>query len=445
MFNDKKWHARVWKLSWPVILANLTVPLVGTVDTAVMGHEPDARYIAAVALGAMLYSSVYWLFGFLRMGTTALVAQAYGASDTQALRAVLWRAGLLALAVAAGLLLLRPLLLQGATALISAEAGVSALTIDYLQIRLFGVPAYFLYLVILGGLFGTQKVGTTLLLTLLFNLLNVALDLLFVVVFEWGVAGVAWGTVVSEWVAAAVGLRLIWTPLGLNNRPAPAELFARGNWLQLLGMSRDLLIRTFFVQLPFLLNTLLAARFGSVTLAGNAILMQFFFVVVYALDGFAHTVEALTGFAVGLKSRDGMHKAAAYCGYWAFLLGLGSSFLLFLFGDALIGLMTDITEVRASARAFLPWVIGLPLVGVAAFMYDGIYIGAAAAKSLRNAMFVSAVVYLATLAVADQMGLFNNHALWLGMLLFMLTRGVLLARGYPGLLDRVLPATSPHG
>ena len=398
-----------------------------------MGHEPGPNYIAAVALGAMLYSSVYWLFGFLRMGTTALVAQAYGADNQQNLRATLWRGALLAISVALTLLLFSPLLLRGAAALIFATPDVSALTLEYLQIRLFGTPAYFLYLVVLGGLFGTQRMGTTLLLTLVFNLLNVALDLVFVLVFDWGVAGVAWGTVVSEWIAAGLGLRLIWRPLKLMHRPSAAELFSGGDWHTLLGMSRDLLIRTFFVQLPFLLNTLLAARFGSVVLAGNAILMQFFFIVTYALDGFAHTVEALTGFAVGSKSRAGMHKAAQYCGFWALIFGLVSALLLFIFGNGLVSLMTNITEVRASARDFLPWVIGLPLAGVAAFLYDGIYIGAGAAKTLRNAMLLSAVVYLLTLGLSHQFGMFNNHTLWLAMILFMLCRGGLLAWGYPRL------------
>jgi len=415
--------------------------MVGTVDTAVMGHEPDANYIAAVALGAMFYSSVYWLFGFLRMGTTALVAQAYGANESAALRAVLWRAATLALAVAFTLLLLSPLLLKGAAALIFADPEVSALTLTYLQIRLFGTPAYFIYLVVLGGLFGTQRMGTTLLLTLLFNLLNIALDLLFVLAFDWGVAGVAWGTVASEWIAAGFGLRLIWQPLQLHLRPTRAQLFSGGDWRALLGMSRDLLIRTFFVQLPFLLNTLLAARFGSAVLAGNAILMQFFFIVTYALDGFAHTVEALTGFAVGSKSRAGMHKAAQYCGFWALILGTVGALLLLLFGSSLVGLMTNITEVRASAREFLPWAIGLPLAGVAAFLYDGIYIGAGAAKTLRNAMLLSAAVYLATLGLSHKLGMFNNHTLWLGMMLFMLSRSALLAWGYPNLTRTLFGST----
>ena len=402
-----------------------------------MGHEPAASYIAAVALGAMLYSSVYWLFGFLRMGTTALVAQAFGADDMAALRAALWRAAILALLVAAILLMASPLLLSGAALLIEADADVTALAFEYLQIRLFGTPAYFLYLVVLGGLFGTQRMGTTLLLTLLFNLLNVALDLLFVLVFDWGVAGVAWGTVLSEWSAACLGLRLIWKPLELAKRPARAQLFASTNWQALLGMSSDLLIRTFFVQLPFLLNTLLAARFGSVVLAGNAILMQFFFIVTYALDGFAHTAEALTGFAVGSKSRQGMHKAAQYCGIWALFLGLGSAAALLLLGGPLISLMTDLTQVRASAREFLPWVVGLPLAGVAAFLYDGIYIGAAAVKALRNAMLLAALVYLAVLGVAQQTDSLTNHTLWLAMMLFMLVRGGLLAWGYPRLTRRL--------
>lgn len=398
---------------------------------------PDAHYIAAVALGAMLYSSVYWLFGFLRMGTTALVAQAHGAGNASELRAALWRGALMAICIALSLLALSPVLLGGASLLINADPQVTVLTLEYLQIRLFGTPAYFIYLVVLGGLFGTQKMGTTLLLTLLFNLLNVCLDLVFVLAFDWGVAGVAWGTVCSEWVAAAVGVRLLWQPLGMAKLPEGRVFWARNHWRPLLGMSRDLLIRTFFVQLPFLLNTLLAARLGSVVLAGNAILMQFFFIVVHALDGFAHTVEALTGFAVGSRRRVSLHKAAIYCGIWATGLGVVSGIILALFGSALVGLMTDLTVVRASAREFLPWIIGLPLAGVAAFLYDGIYIGAGAARELRNAMFLAALVYLGTLGIATLTTGLTNHSLWLGMLLFMLVRGLLLGLGYPRLLRQL--------
>ena len=414
--------------------------MVGTVDTAVMGHMPNANYIAAVALGAMLYSSVYWLFGFLRMGTTALVAQAHGAGQADELRAALWRGALMAICIAFTLLALSPALLAGAAQLISAEPAVTPLTLEYLQIRLFGTPAFFIYLVVLGGLFGTQRMGTTMLLTLLFNILNVVLDLLFVIVFDWGVAGVAWGTVCSEWVAAAVGVRLIWKPLELARLPARDAFWARGSWGALLGMSRDLLIRTFFVQLPFLLNTLLAARMGSVVLAGNAILMQFFFIITYALDGFAHTAEALTGFAVGSRQRQSLHKAAMYCGIWAAGLGITSALVLAVLGSSLVSVMTDITAVRASAREFMPWVIGLPLAGVAAFLYDGIYIGAGAARELRNAMLLAAGVYLVTLGITAHFGELTNHTLWLGMLLFMLARGALLAVGYPGLMRRLFAA-----
>lgn len=443
-YNDPRWHRRVWKLSWPIILANLTVPLVGIVDTAVMGHMPTANYIAAVALGAMLYSSVYWLFGFLRMGTTALVAQAHGADDAEQLRAALWRGALMAICIALTLLAVSPLLLAGAALLINAEPLVTPLTLEYLQIRLFGTPAYFVYLVVLGGLFGTQKMGATMLLTLLFNLLNVTLDLVFVLVFDWGVAGVAWGTVCSEWIAAAVGIRLIWQPLELAKLPTRDTFWSGARWTALLGMSRDLLIRTFFVQLPFLANTLLAARLGSVVLAGNAILMQFFFVVTYALDGFAHTAEALTGFAVGSRQRQALHTAAVYCGIWAAGLGTASAIILAVLGIPLIGFMTDITAVRASAREFLPWVIGLPLAGVAAFVYDGIYIGAGAARELRNAMLLAALVYLSIVGIATMVDELTNSMLWLGMLLFMLTRGILLALGYPKLMRRLFSPPPSH-
>ena len=321
----------------------------------------------------------------------------------------------------------------------SAEPAVTELALNYLQIRLFGTPAYFLYLVVLGGLFGTQRMGTTMVLTLVFNLLNVALDLLFVLGFGMGVEGVAWGTVCSEWVAAALGLKLIWRPLQLHNLPDRQAFWAGGAWTELLGMSRDLLIRTFFVQLPFLVNTLLAARLGSVVLAGNAILMQFFFIITYALDGFAHTAEALSGFALGAKSRNGLQTAARYCGLWAAGLGVVSALILLLFGSGLIGLMTDLTDVRASAREFMPWVVALPVAGVAAFLYDGIYIGVGAARQLRNAMLVAAAVYLLILAgpwLADDL---HNRTLWLAMTAFMVTRGVVLGLHFPVLVNKRLP------
>jgi MATE family multidrug resistance protein len=276
-------------------------------------------------------------------------------------------------------------------------------------------------------------------LVLLFNIENLALDVLLAVGLGWGVAGVAWGTVLSEWTAALLGGAVLWHQLrlgGKDERARYAAIFWDPNaWRRLVAISRDLLVRTFFVQLPFLVNTLLAASLGSLVLAGNAILMQFFFIVTYALDGFAHTAEALTGYAVGAKSRIDVQKTTRYCGVSALIFALGLTVLLVLFPVELISQMTNLPDVTASALRYYPWICVLPLAGVWAFLFDGVFIGATRIRELRNAMFVAAGLYL--LVIAGLFEYLGNTALWLGLTVFMLARAILLGLRYPRLLHSI--------
>ena len=296
-----------------------------------MGRMPDATYIAAVAIGATAVSSIYWLFGFLRMGTTARVAQAFGAADTAEIRTSCLRAGLLACGVALIVLMLAPLLLFLARLTFAAEPAVETLGQAYLMIRLFGLPAYLLQLVLIGTLFGLQRMTLAMVLMILLNAINLGLDLLFVIGFGWGVEGVAWGTAISEWLIVIVTLPIVARAIGFRRQIDWAQLRLPEPWRALFGMSRDLFVRTLFVQLPFLVNAALAARLGSTVLAGNAILMQFFFVGTFALDGVAHAAESLTGYAVGRNDRDYLQKTLAYCGFWSVLFALALS-LLFALG-----------------------------------------------------------------------------------------------------------------
>ena len=428
-----RWHQRIWSLSWPVILSNITVPLVGAVDTAVMGHQNDPAYVGAVALGATVFSAFYWVFGFLRMGTTGLVAQSYGAGDPTAIAATLVRALVAALVLSALLLLLQKPILSAALWLIQGSAAVEGFTADYFNIRIWGAPALLVHLVELGVLFGLQRMRLVLVLTLVFNLLNAGLDLWLVVGLGMGVDGVALGTVISEWTAALLGARLVYRALiDAGGQPGwPAKLLATAQLKQFVGLSSNLIIRTLFVQLPFFATTLLGARFGDVTLAANAVLMQYFFIMTFGLDGFAHAAETLTGYAVGRRDRASLRNTVVYSSLWAGILAVVFALLVLAFADSLITLMTSLDAVVSTARNYALWLAALPLVAVWAFQFDGIYIGATRSRELRNGMFVALLAYLACLV--PTLATLGNHALWLAMLVFMATRGLVLGLRYPTL------------
>ncbi len=430
------WHRRIWALSWPMILANLAIPLVGAVDTAVMGRLSDARYLGAVAVGATIMSALYWMLGFLRMGVTGLTAQAFGAGNQREMAATVSQAAVAALALGATMVAAQAPLLALALHLFEASAGVETLTADYFGIRIWGAPALLLYMVEIGVLFGLQRMRAALALSLLLNLSNAALDMLLVVGLGWDVKGVAAGTLVSEWVAAIVGLRLATRALADHGcqRPVRADIVQRRRLTELFRLGANLVLRTFFVQLPFFLITALGASLGDVALAANAVLLQFLHITAYGLDGFAHTAETLAGYAFGKRDVRGLRRASACSAAWAGLMAALVSTGYALFGDALIAVFTVLPEVRAAASAHLAWVAVLPLAAVWAFMLDGVFIGATRSAELRNAMILSAAIYLAVLwASFEPLG---NHGVWLSMLVFMTARGLILGAMYPGLERR---------
>jgi MATE family multidrug resistance protein len=427
------WHRRVWSLTWPVVLANVTTPLVGAVDTAVMGRLPDAAFIGAVAVGATIFNSVYWMFGFLRMGTTGLTAQAYGARDAEELTAVAVRGIGVALCLGVLLILVRQPLITFVLWIFSASDQVETLAASYASLRMLGAPALLTHFVVLGTLFGLQRMGSALLVTILLNLSNVTLDVVFVMVLGWGVEGVALGTAISEWLAAAAGVVLIAQRLRQNGgrRPRLPVLLRRERLLALTSVSVNLVIRTFFVQLPFFAFTVLAARFGDLILAANAVLMQLFFVMAYGLDALAHTAETLAGHAFGARDRATLRAAAGYTLLWSVLIALAVSVAYALAGGWLIDVLTTLPEVRQTARVYLPWMVLAPLTAVGAFHLDGIFIGTTRIVELRNSMFAALLCYLAALWLAlDPLG---NHGLWLAMMVFMVARTAMLAALYPRL------------
>ena len=436
-----QWHRRIWALTWPMILANLTIPMVGAVDTAVMGRLPDAAYIGAVAVGSTILTAIYWIFGFLRMGTTGLTAQAMGRRDLPELVAVGGRAAILALLLGLALVVTQQPLHDLAFWIFQASSQVESLASDYFLIRIWGAPAAFVHLVNLGILFGLQRMGATLVISVLLNVSNVALDLLFVIGFGWGVEGVAIGTIVSEWLAAIVGVIIVIKALEQSGWPRtrPAGLLNRHRLTDLFRVSGNLIVRSFFVQFPFMTYTALSASLGDLVLAANAILMQFFLVMAYGLDSVANTTETLTGHAFGARNSAQLRTASAYAFMWGGLMAFGATVVYAVFGDAIVSLMTRLPEVREAANQYRLWATLAPMVCVWAFLFDGIFIGTTRTVELRNSMFAALVIYLLTLWLTfDALG---NNAIWLAMMTFMVARSILLGAHYPKLLR--LAASKP--
>jgi len=425
------WHLRIWRLTWPVILANITIPLVGVADVAVMGRLPDPAYIGAVAMGAAMFSAVYWLFGFRRMGTTGLAAQAFGRNDITEIAGIPVRAGSVALVLGILIVLMQWPLAALLFYLFDASDKVANLAGQYYDIRVFGAPALLVYLVELGILFGLQRMRDTLLLSIGLNITNLLLDIVLVMVFDMGVAGVAIGTVIREWGAAIGGLWFVLRSLrAVGWRPVwPIDLWHSKAVKALFHVSGNLVIRTFFVQLPFFAGTVIAARLGDLTLAAHGVLMQLFFIMTYALDGFAHTAETLAGFAFGARDREALRATTIYCAWWAMGLALLTGALYWFGGPLLISGLTISDEVRSTALEYLPWIALASLLCVWAFLFDGIFIGTTHIVEMRNAMMVSAVVWAVLLWRTYET--WEYHAVWLTMSVFMLTRSILLALYYP--------------
>jgi MATE family multidrug resistance protein len=433
-------HARIWSLTWPVIFANITTPLVGIADVWVMGRMPDPAYIGAVAVGAAIFTALYWLFIFLRMGTTGLVSQAYGAlgaDDAGAadeVVAIASRAMLIAVALAAIILLLQWPLGLGMFSLFQASEGVESLAESYFALRIYGVPGFLIHLVNLGVLFGLQEMRATMYLNLGLSTTNLLLDVFFVLGLGLGVEGVALGTVLAEWGAAAFGLYLVGRALARMGwwRRRPANVTDRQALVRLFDISSNLILRTFFVNLPFFVNSLVAASMGDVLLAVNAVLMQLFFIAIYGIDGFAHTAETLTGYAYGAGRAPELRRATVLSMFWGFVVAAAMALTYLLFGQAFVDGLTTASAVREAASDFLIWVVMIPFACVGAFLFDGVFIGTTYIREMRNAMAASALVWGIVLYVC--LPIWHYHAVWIAMIAFMATRSLLLW-GYYGRIE----------
>ncbi len=435
----------ILSLAWPIVLANAATPLLGLVDTAVIGNTGSVVDLGAVGLGALIFSFVFWGFGFLRMGTTGFVAQASGRGDSAEVRAAVVRA--LGLGIGLGILLL---ILQAPTAwvaleLLGASDDVERVTRGYYDLRIWAAPATLGTYAILGALIGLGRTRHVLLLQLLLNGVNMGLDVLFAGVMEMGAPGIGLGTALAEWVAFLAGLAILagvlrgertddegWIPMARVRDLAAAR--------EVLGANADIMIRTLFLLLGFGWFTNRGAIFGDTILAANHVLLQLISLSAYLLDGYAHASEILVGRAVGARARDRFDRAVRASTELAVASAVVLAVLLAVLGGAAIDLLTDLEPIRETARSFLPWTAVYVALSFAAFQLDGIFIGATRTRDLRNASVLSCLGFIGvSIPLAAR---FGNTGLWAAFLLFVVLRAIALGARYRGLRDD-LPPTHP--
>lgn len=428
-------HSRVLKIAIPIVLSNATVPILGAVDTGVVGQMGLAAPIGAVGIGAVILTGFYWLFGFLRMGTTGLTSQALGAGNQPEVIALLSRALLIGGAAGLGLILFQTPLFNGAFLISPASPEVESLARDYMDIRIFSAPATIALYGITGWLIAAERTRAVLCVQLWMNSLNIGLDLWFVLALDWGVQGVAFATFLAEWTGLALGLWLCRGAFSGGDWCNWAQVFDRVRLKRMASINGDILIRSVLLQTIFISFLFFGAGFGDVPLAANQILLQFLQITAHALDGFAFAAEALVGQALGAGVRSRLRRAAWMTSFWGGLSVLGMAACFALFGGAIIDLMTTAPDVRAEARIYLIYMVWAPLLGIAAWMLDGIFIGATQTRDMRNMMALSFLIYGGAIALLTPM--FGNHGLWLALLLSFVARGVTLGVKYPSLEARV--------
>ncbi len=424
-------NRRVLNIAIPVVLSNATVPILGTVDTGVVGQLGLAAPIGAVGIGAIILTAIYWIFGFLRMGTTGMVAQAHGAGNAPETGALLVRALIVAGAAGTVFILFQPLLFWLAFKASPAEPEVETLARSYLAIRIWSAPAAISVYALTGWLIAFERTRAVMAIQLWMNGFNIVLDLLFVLGLGWGVEGVAFATFLAEWSGAALGLwfcREAFKGPEWRNWP---RIFNPERLKAMAAVNSDIMIRSVLLEITFVSFLFIGSDLGTVRLAANQILLQFLFITAYAMDGFAFAAEAIIGQAMGAKDRVTLRRGAILTSRWGLATVTILSLAFLIAGGLLIDIMTTAPDVRLIAREFLPWMIAAPLIGCASWMLDGIFIGATRTRDMRNAMLQSFAVYLVALALF--VPLFGNHGLWAALMISFIARGFTLFTRYPTL------------
>ncbi len=434
-------HASVLRVAIPIMLSNVSEPMIGVVNTAVIGRLPQPYYIGAVTVGSIIFSFLFWGFGFLRLSTGGLSAQATGAADHMELVNVLWRSLALALAIGLGLVLLGPLVGPLAVALVGGSADVMREAQTYFGYRIWSAPAALCNFALLGWFIGQGRAGVAFMLQLFLNLTNMALSAFFVLKLGMATEGVGLAVVTAEFAAAAFGLVIALQALRrLGVTRDWHRVFKRDAFLKLIGTNADIMIRTFCLVFAFGWFASRGAKSGDIVIAANSVLLLLFEVSAYLIDGFAYAAEALVGQSIGARDRTRFNAAIKLTTLWAMILGALCSAFIWFFGLPLVSLLTTNSEVIGVAIVYLPWAALTPFLGALCFQFDGIFTGALATRDMRNMMILSLMIYLAAWAVLEPR--FGNHGLWAAICLFFIVRGVTFAVRMPALIRNAgLPAS----
>ena len=430
-------HAAIWQKAWPIILANAAVPLLGLADTAVIGNFGNLAQLGAIAFGAMIFSFIYWSFGFLRMGTTGFTAQAAGARDEAEVRATLGRAMLVSVILGLAIILLQWPLAHMALALLEGSAEVESITRDYFTIRIWGAPATLSIFALTGCLIGLGRSRALLLVQVFLNGVNILLDVFFAGVLGWGAEGIALGTVIAEWLTVILACGLVFHLL--KQRKTDPESFwpwprigDSGKMLRLMAANTDILLRTLLLLFSFALFINQSAQFGDAVLGANHILLQLVSFSAFFLDGYAFVTEALVGEALGARRRQHLAMAVRKSSELAAATAVVLALLIVCFGESAISVLTNIDAVRVAAGDALAWAALYVLLSFAAFQLDGIFIGATRTREMRNASFFSVIAFM--LAWWWLTPLYGNAGLWSAFVIYVCARALALAAYYPGLL-----------
>lgn len=426
---------KIWGIAWPAILSNISIPLLGLVDSAILGHLESSQYLGAVAIGAALLSFLYWGFSFLRMGTTGLVARAEGAGDHYSSTLILARSAVLALALAALVLLLHPLLLQLGIALMSPADQLAPLAESYARIRIASAPAALLTYTVVGWCIGRQDTRWPMLIVITTNLANIGLDFLLVVGMGLNSDGAALATVIAEYLGCAIALFVVWRQLPALDLPRfIKDIKVASAYKHLLQSNRHLFIRTMALLFSFAFFTAMGDKFGSEVLAANTLLIQLLLMAAYGMDGFAFAAEGLAGSCLGGRDLPGFHAVVRRCSVWTLVAAAVVSLSLLLLQGLLTNLLTDLDSVRELISEYYPWLVLLPLLAAPSYLLDGVFIGSSETRYMMTTMLFSLLlVYLPLWQLTSP---WDNHGLWFSFSAFNLARGLSLYFYYRKLSQR---------
>ncbi len=420
-------NRRILKLAVPNIISNLSVPLLSSVDTALVGHLEQISYLGAIAVGGMIFNFIYWGFGFLRMGTTGLTAQAYGSNNFRESLHILLRA-LLVAAASSVLLIISQYIISGVSFwLIDAGTDVEKYAGIYFHIRIYAAPATLAMYALNGWFLGRQNARDPMIMTIVTNILNVAFNLFFLKIMGMHVDGVALGTVCASYLGLILGAFLVWRSLRGNKVRIDKRAVLR--WQEVkkfYKLNFDIFIRTLALIFAFSFFTAKSAEAGELILAANAILMNLWTIMSYGIDGFAFAGESLTGRYVGAGDRKNLLRVIRYSFFWGIGFGTILVLIYWIFDKPILSVFTDKTDVLQLALIYMPWTIIAPVINSFCYIWDGIFIGATASSAMRNAMIVNLLLFFLPLYYVLE-PVIGNHGLWLALTVFMLSRGILLS------------------